>query len=155
MLLKIVIALNSSGVAEITCYEGLTILIESSYTWSFLLKVLIHEKDPFEGSYTWRFLWKVMKVLIHEGLYENPYKGSYTWSFFYEDPYKGSYKKSLYMEVLITWKKRALWRFMKVFMKVMVLMIKLYIKGPYTWKILIQEAPYTWRFLLKVLIHEY
>ena len=90
MLLKIVIALNSSGVAEITCYEGLTILIESSYTWSFLLKVLIHEKDPFEGSYTWSFFMKsyevlilymkkiLLKVLIHEGFYES-YEGSYTW----------------------------------------------------------------------------
>ena len=54
------------------------------------------KKDPFEGSYTWIYMKKILlKVLIHEGLYENPYKGSYTWRFFYEDPYKGSYKKSL------------------------------------------------------------
>ena len=144
MLLKIVIALNSSGVAEITCYEGLTILIESSYTWSFLLKVLIHEKDPFEGSYTWRFLWKLwrflymkvfmkilIKVLIHEGFFMKILikvliKNPYTW------------------KVLITWKKilmkvflesygsyeypYSIWRFLyiKVFMKVY--------EGSYTWR---------------------
>ena len=101
------------------------VLIEGSYTWSFLLKVLIHEKDPFEGSYTWSFFMKsyevlilymkkiLLKVLIHEGFYEK------LWRF-------------LYMKV-----------FMKILIKVLIhegffmkILIKVLIKNPYTWKVL-------------------